>query len=88
MAGTMKKYRIGAQCRQKPRYQKDGEEHSIDVRFDFVCPFCRRQASAGYSDDGTPVVLHETPPCETYIELDLPEYLKACREKMENNVRN
>lgn len=55
----------------KSRPAKHGAA-SINVRFRCLCG---RDAGAGYESDGTPIVLHSTPPCDLFIELEADEYL-------------
>lgn len=47
----------------------------------FACPFCKREASAGYEQgDDRPVVLHVMPMCETFARLGPVEYLRAVND--------
>lgn len=56
--------------------------HVVTERVTWKCPFCDGQATAGYLDGEDPVVLHTTPTCSKFDDLDLPEYIAACRKKM------
>ena len=48
--------------------------HSV---LDFNCPFCGLPAHV--FNDPVPAVAHDVPPCARFIELDVIEYLRACR---------
>ena len=43
----------------------------------FTCSFCGRGAWSGLLE-GTPCVVHELPPCETYVQLEPDEFVSAC----------
>jgi hypothetical protein len=53
-----------------------------------VCPFCGLTAHVGHVIScgiaPEPCVTHEMPPCEKYREMDMADYVKACRERLSN----
>lgn len=51
---------------------------------DFTCPFCKLPASAGYSEDGRPLVVHKVPMCRRFEALQPHEYMAAVRRCWSN----
>lgn len=41
----------------------------------FKCPFCKGHATAGYEEDGRPMVCHSLPMCRRFEELEVGAYI-------------
>ncbi len=59
----------------------DPTEH-FHTQVRFVCPFCKRKCSAGFTcipgqteDEGNPGVLHELPTCPKFDALEIDDFL-------------
>lgn len=69
---------------------KKEDDSSFQSNIDFTCPFCKGSVSAGYTvhpekrgeEKKVPAMLHSMPPCAKFNELELDEFLRACRKKM------
>ncbi len=48
---------------------------------------CGRMFLVGYRGDGVPAIMHDLPPCPTFIEHDLPEYLVLVRQHLSAKAR-
>jgi hypothetical protein len=52
-----------------------------------VCPFCQKKFHAG-EEDGVPGIIHEMPPCDTFLELEPDEFLAAVNAETARLARN
>ena len=65
----------------------DAAEFHPQVKF--VCPWCKLEVMAGEDpSDHSPLVFHEEPPCNTFIELPIDEFMHRSRVYFENNKPN
>lgn len=51
----------------------------FDSRVDGECPFCKKTFWAGFTD-GVPAVVHSSPPCPRFMELEVDEFLRAVND--------
>lgn len=49
---------------------------------EFACPFCGKHVAA---DSATFTIIHASPACEKFLELEPDDYLNACRKKIAPN---
>jgi len=68
---------------KKPRRRVDGAQVEEVIPFKpnkkIVCPFCKKLFYMGNEPDGTPAVLHDTPACKEFLDLDLADFLHKVR---------
>jgi hypothetical protein len=55
-----------------------------EIEIIFLCPFCGGRVEAGYDEDGSGLVFHEIPQCKTFDEKNPADFLRSCRERMQN----
>jgi len=63
------------------------KKHVGEFKVDFVCCFCGRTVHAGYSNS-EPILLHEAPPCDEYVKMDMLDFMQACRKAAEAKASN
>jgi hypothetical protein len=57
----------------------------VEVRIDFVCPFCGGRVQGGIeTSSGDPVVFHTMPYCDLFDTLDPDRFLEAARKRMQS----
>jgi len=60
----------------------------VKDKIDFVCPFCKKKASAGFEiasaspADTDGIVLHEIPVCKEYADNEPDEYLQLVNRRI------
>ena len=52
------------------------------------CPFCGGKWKMGYSTEDEPLGVHSEPPCKDWLDMDLPEFMKAVRIKLKAQTVN
>ena len=48
---------------------------------EYDCPFCLGHFSIGDDDAGPIAVIHSVPPCQTFIELEVTDYVAKVNAK-------
>ncbi len=57
----------------------------VDVKIDFVCPFCGGSVRAGYETSvGDPVIFHTMPYCDLFETLEPDRFLEVARKRMQS----
>lgn len=57
-------------------------EFDPDNSVDFACPFCGAAVIVGKvigMPDDTRTAIHKSPPCKTFVELDVVDFVTAAR---------
>ncbi len=72
--------------RGQPRRPEGGEVITFTGALEVLCPDCGLRVQVGYESDGTPMGMHAMPPCQTYLNLQLDEYVKYVRLKLQGTT--
>jgi hypothetical protein len=66
---------------------EEGEYVEIVDGFKADCPDCGLPVNIGYSKaTGVPVGVHKAPPCKTWDDLELDEFVKLVRLRAEGKL--
>ncbi len=88
--GKSKKKGPQKQSRRKrggqPRRPQSGDTTHISDGISFDCPHCGLRVTMGYDQHGNPVGAHLQPVCSVFMDLELDEYLKWTRLKLEGTT--